>query len=58
MPLLLTGLFVVYVALVTWQMRRAIATHEPVRRQREARRLLAYVSLGGPLLAALILVVW
>jgi cytochrome oxidase assembly protein ShyY1 len=57
MPVLV-ALFVLYVGLVTWQMRRAVSTRAPAARRREAARLLAVVSLGGPLLAALILVVW
>jgi hypothetical protein len=57
MPVLF-GLLALYVGLVTWQMRRAVSTREPAARRREAARLLAVVSLGGPLIAALILVVW
>jgi hypothetical protein len=57
MPVLF-GLLALYVGLVTWQMRRALAEREPVARRREAARLLAVVSLGGPLLAVLILLVW
>jgi hypothetical protein len=52
----LVGLFVAYVALVTWQMRRAVRTAEPGARLTEARRLLILVTLGLPLLAAFILV--
>ncbi len=50
------ALFAVYAVAVSWQMRRALATAEPRLRLREARRLLLLVSLGVPLLAALILV--
>jgi hypothetical protein len=53
---LLIALFVAYVALVSWQMRRALRTTEPATRLTEARRLLILVTLGLPLLAAFILV--
>jgi hypothetical protein len=49
------ALFAVYVAAVTWQMRRALAAAPPEARLREARRLLLLVSAGVPLLAVLIL---
>jgi hypothetical protein len=52
----LATLFAAYVVLVTWQMRRAVRTHEAGARLREARRLLMLVSLGVPLLVVLILV--
>lgn len=52
----LAALFAAYVLLVTWQMRRAVRTGEAGPRLREARRLLAVVSLGVPLLVALILI--
>ncbi len=52
----LAALFAAYVLLVTWQMRRAVRTREAGPRLREARRLLAVVSLGVPLLVALILI--
>jgi hypothetical protein len=48
--------FLVYFALVTWQMRRAVRTYEPNARLREAKRLLLVVSAGVPLVAILILV--
>ena len=50
------ALFAAYVLLVTWQMRRAVRTREPGARLREARRLLALVSLGVPLLVVFILI--
>ena len=53
----LIALFVIYAAAVTWQMRRALATRDPVQRLREARRLLVVVSAGVPLAVAFILVV-
>lgn len=53
---ILGGLFVVYAALTTWQMRRATRATEPGVRLREARKLLGVVTLGVPLLAAVILV--
>ncbi len=53
---ILGGLFVVYVALTTWQMRRATRATEPEARLREARKLLGVVTLGLPLLVAAILV--
>lgn len=56
MTAFLIALFGAYALLVTWQMRRAIATREPGARQREAVRLLLLVSVGAPLAAILILV--
>ena len=50
------ALFAVYVAAVTWQMRRAMRAGKPARRRREAVRLLLLVSLGAPMAAVLILV--
>jgi len=50
--------FALYLAATLWLGRRALATREPEARLRAARRLLAVVSLGAPLLAALILVAW
>lgn len=47
-------LFVIYFVLVTWQMRRAVSTVEPVARLDEAKRLLMLVAAGVPLVAALI----
>ena len=52
----LAALFAAYALLTLWQMRRALATVEPSARLREARRLLALVSAGVPLLVVLILV--
>ena len=52
----LIALFIAYALVVTLLMRRALGTSEPAARLREARRLLVAVSLGVPLLAALILV--
>lgn len=49
-------LFVLYVVVTAFQMRRAIATKEPVARRREAVRMLAVSALGVPLLVALIFV--
>ncbi len=58
---LLTGtliaLFVLYVALVSWQMRRALATQEPRVRLAEARRLLLLATIGVPLVPAFIVFV-
>ena len=53
---ILGGLFLAYVALTTWQMRRAMRATEPEVRLREARKLLGVVTLGLPLLVAAILV--
>lgn len=53
----LVALFVVYVVVVTWQMRRAVAASDVAVRQREARRLLFVVSAGVPLLGAFVWVV-
>lgn len=55
---IVVALILVYFLLVTVQMRRAVATSEPVARLREARRLLILVSLGVPLAAVLILVAY
>ena len=52
----LVALFAAYVLLTLWQMRRALATHDPRARLSEARRLLLLVSAGVPLLVVLILV--
>lgn len=52
---IITGAFVVYFFLVTWQMRRATRTTTPADRLREARRLLLLVSAGLPLVAILII---
>lgn len=54
---LLTALFVLYVALMSWQMRRALATSEPRTRLVEARRLLLLATVGVPLAPAFILLV-
>lgn len=53
---ILGGLFLVYVALTTWQMRRATRATDPQEKLQEARKLLGVVSLGVPLLVAVILV--
>ena len=53
---ILIALFALYVLLTLWQMRRALATHDPHARLTEARRLLLLVSAGVPLLVVLILV--
>lgn len=53
---ILGGLFLAYVALTTWQMRRATRATEPTAKLQEARKLLGVVSLGVPLLVAVILV--
>jgi protein-S-isoprenylcysteine O-methyltransferase Ste14 len=52
---ILVALFVAYAALTTWQMRRATRAAEPEVRMREARKLLGAVTLGVPLLVAVIL---
>ncbi len=52
------ALFAAYAVAVTWQMRRAVQASDPAVRQREAVRLLLMVSLGAPLTAVLILVVF
>ena len=51
----LVAAFVLYVALVSWQMRRALAASEP--RLVEARRLLLLATVGVPLAPAFILLV-
>ena len=53
----LLALFVAYVALTLFQMRRAFATRDPERRLTEAKRLLFTTALGLPLLAGLILAI-
>jgi small neutral amino acid transporter SnatA (MarC family) len=53
---ILGGLFLVYVALTTWQMRQATRAAEPKAKLQAARKLLVVVSLGLPLLVAVILV--
>ncbi|MEX1021928.1 MAG: hypothetical protein WD058_02165 [Dehalococcoidia bacterium] len=53
MPVLI-ALFVLYVVLTIWQMRRAVRTTEPAARLREAKRLLWTTVLGLPLLIAFI----
>ncbi len=50
------AVFALYAAVVTWQMRRAVATTEPRERRRQAVRLLLLVSAGAPLAAVPILV--
>lgn len=55
MPVLI-ALFVLYVLVTAYQMRRALATHEPNARLREAKRLLFTTVLGLPLLVAFIFV--
>ena len=55
---ILAALFAIYVLATLWQLRRALAASEPEARLRESRRALIVVSLGAPLLAALILAVW
>lgn len=50
----LTALFVVYVIATAWQMRRALATQEPLARLNEAKRLLWLTFLGVPLLVGFI----
>lgn len=52
----LVGLFVLYVLVTAFQMRRALSTHDPERRLAEAKRLLLTTALGVPLLVALIFV--
>ena len=53
--LALVPLFLLYVALVSRQMRRALQATEPRARLVEARRLLLLVTLGVPLAVAFIL---
>ncbi len=53
--LALVALFLLYLTLVSRQMRRALATAEPRARLVEARRLLLLVTLGVPLAVAFIL---
>lgn len=50
----LVVLFAIYVLVTAYQMRRALATHEPEARLREAKRLLWTTTLGIPLLVAFI----
>lgn len=52
----LIALFVVYVLVTVWQMRRAVQASDPQQRLTEARRLLFTTSLGLPILIGLILV--
>ncbi len=51
----LVVLFVLYVVITLWQMRRAFATQEPEAKLREAKRLLFTTALGVPLLVGFIL---
>ena len=51
----LVGLFLLYVVLVSWQMRRALAAAEPRSRLVEAKRLMVMVTLGVPLAVTFIL---
>ncbi len=53
MPVLI-ALFVIYVVVTLFQMRRALATKEPQARLAEAKRLLFTTVLGLPLLIAFI----
>lgn len=53
----LIALFALYMVLVSWQMRRALAAREPRARLAEARRLLLLATLGVPLAPAFILLV-
>lgn len=55
---ILAALFAGYVLVTLWQFRRALGAAEPEARLRESRRALILVSLGVPLLAALILAAW
>ncbi len=50
----LVVLFVLYVMLTAWQMRRALAARDPETRLTEAKRLLWSTTLGIPLLVAFI----
>ena len=50
----LVALFVLYVLVTMWQMRRAFTTQEPRARLREAKRLLFTTALGVPLLIGFI----
>ena len=50
----LIGLFVLYVGLTSWQMRRALAAQDPEVKLKEAKRLLWSTTLGIPLLVAFI----
>ncbi len=52
---ILAVLFACHVLVTLWQFRRALAASAPEARLRESRRALILVSLGAPLLAALIL---
>ena len=52
----LGALFVVYVLATTWLARQAVRATDPEVRLSEARKLLGVVSLGVPLLVAVILV--
>lgn len=55
MPVLI-GLFILYVLITAFQMRRALATKEPDERLKQAKLLLASTVLGLPLLIAFIFV--
>ena len=50
----LVVLFVLYVGLTSWQMRRALAAQDPDVKLKEAKRLLWSTTLGIPLLVAFI----
>ena len=50
----LVVLFVLYVLITMWQMRRAFTTQEPEAKLREAKRLLFTTALGVPLLIGFI----
>ncbi len=52
----LLALLGAYVLGVTWQMRRALQAPEGAPRLREATRLLGMVTLGVPLVIALVFV--
>lgn len=53
MPVLI-ALFVLYVLVTAYLMRRSLATKDPAARLREAKRLLWASALGVPLLVAFI----
>ncbi|MCK9487088.1 MAG: hypothetical protein M0R73_10405 [Dehalococcoidia bacterium] len=54
MPVLI-ALFILYVVVSAYQMRRALATQEPRARLVEAKRLLFTTFLGVPLLVGFII---
>ena len=55
--LFIVGLLVVWGLVVAWAMRQAVRTSDVDAKRRRAQQLLIFVSLGIPLVLALIVVV-